>query len=136
MLNVLLIPLYTHVLPKEEYGEISIIFAYFVFFNVILAYGMETAFFRFYNKMKNKKEVLNTSGWSLVVSSLVFFVLAFLVKDFIAEMVNIPVKYIQLVIWILFLDALVIIPFTWLRATEKPMRFAIIKIINVSINLG
>ncbi|MBI6120945.1 oligosaccharide flippase family protein [Salegentibacter maritimus] len=136
MLNVLLIPLYTHVLPKEEYGEISIIFAYFVFFNVILAYGMETAFFRFYNKMKNKKEVLNTSGWSLLISSLVFFVLAFFVKDFIAEMVNIPVKYIQLVIWILFLDALVIIPFTWLRATEKPMRFAIIKLINVSINLG
>lgn len=136
MLNVLLIPLYTHVLPKEEYGEVSIIFAYFVFFNVILAYGMETAFFRFYNKMKNSKEVLSTSGWSLVGTSLIFFAVAFLVQDYIAAMANIPVKYIQLVIWILFLDALVIIPFTWLRAAEKPMRFAIIKIINVCINLG
>jgi O-antigen/teichoic acid export membrane protein len=40
------------------------------------------------------------------------------------------------VIWILLLDALVIIPFAWLRANEKPMRYAIIKIINVIINIG
>jgi O-antigen/teichoic acid export membrane protein len=136
MLNVIMVPLYTHVLPKEEYGEVSIIFAYFVFFNVILAYGMETAFFRFYNKMKNSKEVLSTSGWSIVATSLVFFAVAFLAQAYIAEITNIPLKYIQLVIWILFLDALVIIPFTWLRAAEKPMRFAIIKLINVCINLG
>jgi O-antigen/teichoic acid export membrane protein len=136
MLNVLMVPLYTHVLPKEEYGEVSIIFAYFVFFNVILAYGMETAFFRFYNKMKNSREVLSTSGWSIVGTSLLFFTIAFLAQDFIAEITKIPLKYIQLAIWILFLDALVIIPFTWLRAAEKPMRFAVIKLINVSINLG
>ncbi|OEY71313.1 oligosaccharide flippase family protein [Salegentibacter salarius] len=136
MLNVIMVPLYTHVLPKEEYGEVSIIFAYFVFFNVILAYGMETAFFRFYNKMKTSREVLSTSGWSIVATSILFFTAAFLAQDFIAEMANIPVKYIQLVIWILLLDALVIIPFTWLRAAEKPMRFAVIKIINVCINLG
>jgi len=136
MLNVLMVPLYTHVLPKEEYGEVSIIFAYFVFFNVILAYGMETAFFRFYNKMKNSREVLSTSGWSIVGTSLIFFTIAFLAQDFIAEITKIPLKYIQLAIWILFLDALVIIPFTWLRAAEKPMRFAVIKLINVSINLG
>lgn len=136
MLNVLMVPLYTHVLPKEEYGEVSIIFAYFVFFNVILAYGMETAFFRFYNKMKNSREVLSTSGWSIVGTSLIFFTIAFLAQDFIAEITKIPLKYIQIAIWILFLDALVIIPFTWLRAAEKPMRFAVIKLINVSINLG
>ncbi|MFZ0490121.1 MAG: polysaccharide biosynthesis C-terminal domain-containing protein, partial [Salegentibacter sp.] len=47
-----------------------------------------------------------------------------------------PLKYIQLAIWILLLDALVIIPFAWLRASEKPMRYAIIKIINVAVNLG
>jgi O-antigen/teichoic acid export membrane protein len=32
---------------KEEYGKLSVIFAFMIFFNVILAYGMETAFFRF-----------------------------------------------------------------------------------------
>jgi O-antigen/teichoic acid export membrane protein len=31
---------------------------------------------------------------------------------------------------------LVIIPFAWLRATARPMRYAIIKIFNVAVNLG
>ncbi len=136
MLSFLLVPLYTKVLPTEEYGEISVIFAYFVLFNVVLAYGMETAFFRFYNKKENKTDVLSTSGWSLVISSVLFFVIAFFTKDFIAAITGIPLKYIQLAIWILLLDALVIIPFAWLRASEKPMRYAIIKIINVAVNLG
>lgn len=136
MLSFLLVPLYTNVLPKEEYGEISVIFAYFVLFNVILAYGMETAFFRFYSKKNNQDQVLNTSGWSLLFSSLAFLGLAFLTKDVVAQLTGIPLKYIQLAIWILFLDALVIVPFAWLRASQKPMRYAIIKILNVAINLG
>jgi len=31
---------------------------------------------------------------------------------------------------------LVIIPFTWLRANQRPMRYAVLKILNVAINLG
>ncbi len=136
MLSFLLVPLYTEVLPKEEYGEISVIFAYFVLFNVVLAYGMETAFFRFYNKQSNKAEVLNTSGISLVISSLVFFAAAFITRDWISVITGIPLEYIQLAIWILLLDALVIIPFAWLRASERPMRYAVIKILNVAVNFG
>lgn len=136
MLSFLLVPLYTEILPKEEYGEISVIFAYFVLFNVILAYGMETAFFRFYNKQSNKAEVLSTSGISLVVSSILFFGIAIISQEWISAISGIPLQYIELAIWILLLDALVIIPFAWLRASEKPMRYAVIKIINVAVNLG
>ena len=139
MLSFLLVPLYTdpNVLSSPaEYGEVSVIFSYFVLFNVILAYGMETAFFRFFNKQSNKNEVVSTSAISLIVSSLGFFALALIFQDRIATIIDINVKYINLVIWILLLDALVIIPFTWLRATQRPMRYAIIKIVNVAINLG
>ena len=47
-----------------DYGDVSLIFAYFVLFNVLLAYGMETAFFRFLNSEQKKKSVLSTSGWT------------------------------------------------------------------------
>jgi O-antigen/teichoic acid export membrane protein len=139
MLSFLLVPLYTS--PKvlsspAEYGKVSIIFSYFVIFNVILAYGMETAFFRFFNKEENKEKVIGTSAISLIVSSFGFFVLALFFQNQIAHFIDIDVKYINLVVWILLLDALVIIPFAWLRATERPMRYAIIKILNVAINLG
>lgn len=136
MLSFLLLPLYTELLPNEEYGAISVIFAYFVLFNVILSYGMETAFFRFYNKAENRQDVLNTSSWSLVISSIGFATVAFFAKEYLAAITDIPVKYIKLVIWIVLLDALVIMPFAWLRATQKPMRYAVIKILNVAINLG
>ena len=139
MLSFLLVPLYTTkgVLSSvAEYGKISIIFSYFVIFNVVLAYGMETAFFRFFNKEEDKDKVIGTSAISLIVTSLGFFVLALIFQNQISQFIDIDVKYINLVIWILLLDALVIIPFAWLRAKQRPTRYAIIKILNVTINLG
>lgn len=139
MLSFILVPLYTSdgVLSSvAEYGKVSIIFSWFVIFNVILAYGMETAFFRFYNKEDDQKKVIGTSTIALIISSFAFFVLAYIFKDHIAALTDIKAEYIQLVIWILLLDALVIIPFSWLRAKEKSMKYALIKILNVAINLG
>jgi len=138
MLSFILVPLYTNpeVLSVEEYGRVSFIFAYFVLFNVVLAYGMETAFFRFFNKENHQEKVTSTSAISLIISSFALLGIAFLFKNQISTLINIELKYLNLVFIILLLDALVIIPFAWLRATAKPMRYAIIKILNVAVNLG
>jgi len=138
MLSFILVPLYTDpsVLSRAEYGEVSFIFAYFVLFNVVLAYGMETAFFRFFNKEENQNSVLNTSATSLTVSSLAVLGIAFLFRNQISSLIEIDLQYLNLVFLILLLDALVIIPFAWLRATSQPMKYAIIKILNVAVNLG
>jgi len=138
MLSFILVPLYTDpsVLSVEEYGRVSFIFAYFVLFNVVLAYGMETAFFRFFNKEASQEKVTSTSAISLVLSSFALLGIAFLFRDQISTLINIDLKYLNLVFIILLLDALVIIPFAWLRATARPMRYAIIKIFNVAVNLG
>ena len=116
-------------------GEVSIIFAYLVFFNVILAYGMETAFFRFYNSEDNKKNVISTATVSLFWSTLGFLVLALLFRNTMSGWSGINVEYISYTIWILTLDALAIVPFSKLRAERKPMKYTAIKIANVSINL-
>jgi O-antigen/teichoic acid export membrane protein len=138
MLSFILVPLYTdpEVLSVEEYGRVSFIFAYFVLFNVVLSYGMETAFFRFFNKEPNQEEVTNTSAISLIISSFGILGIAFLFRNSISSLINIDLKYLNLVFVILLFDALVIIPFAWLRATARPMRYAIIKILNVAVNLG
>lgn len=139
MLSFLLVRLHTDesVLKSvADYGDVSLIYSYFVLFNVILAYGMETAFFRFFHKEDNKAKVVGTSSISLIVSSVLFFVLALAFQNQIANVIDIKAEYINLVIWILLLDALVIIPFAWLRANAKPIKYAFIKILNVAINLG
>ncbi len=136
MLSFILVPLYTSVMPPGTYGEVVIIFAWFAIFNVVLAYGMETAFFRFYNGSDAKSTVVSTSLVSLLVSTLLFVLAAFIFKEQLATVTVIPKNYLNYVILILALDALVVVPFAWLRANEKPMRYAVIKILNVVINLG
>ncbi|MEG3656074.1 oligosaccharide flippase family protein [Arenibacter palladensis] len=136
MLSFLLLPLYTEVLATAGFGEVSIIFSWFAIFNVILSYGMETAFFRFYTRADDRKRVVTTSLISLLTSTFIFVVVAFVFKDSVAGFTNIDEKYIGYAIWILVLDALVIVPFAWLRANEKPMRYALVKILNVAINFG
>ena len=136
MLSFILVPVYTDVMAPGLYGEVSVIFAWFAIFNVFLAYGMETAFFRFYNKEENKDNVVSTSLLSIAGTTMLFLLVAFAFKSPLANLLEIAPRYMGYVILILVLDALVIIPFAWLRANEKPTRYAIIKILNVAMNLG
>lgn len=136
IISFILNPLYVVYLPdKSKMGEVSVIFSYLVFFNVVLSYGMETAFFRFYNAEENKKSVISTSTISLFWSSISFLVLALLFRNSLAQWSDISVEYVTYTIWILTLDALAIVPFSKLRAEKKPIKYAAIKMANVSINL-
>ena len=136
MLSFLLVRLYTDYLPNKEYGEVSVIFSYLVFFNVVLSYGMETAFFRFYNKEDNKSKVISTSTISLFWSTIGFLILFLLFRKNLALWSEINVEYVVFTIWILALDALAIIPFSKIRAEGRPIKYAVIKISNVVINLS
>src|SRR5690606_15176943 len=110
--------------------------AYMVFFNVILSYGMETAFFRFYNSESNKKDVIQTSTISVFWTSIGFLFLTLFFKNTLSSWINVEVEFVTYAIWILVLDALVIIPFSKLRAEQRPIVYAVIKIGNVIINMA
>lgn len=135
MLSFLLVRLYTGILPTAEYGEVSIVLSWMVFFNVILSYGMETAFFRFYNSESDKQNVIATSTISIFWSSIFFLFGALVFRNSLAIWAKVDVQYITYSIWILVLDALVIIPFSKLRANQRPMMYAAIKIGNVMVNM-
>ncbi|WP_190810468.1 lipopolysaccharide biosynthesis protein [Flagellimonas sp. S3867] len=137
VISFFLLPLYTSVFENASgYGQYINIYAWIAIFNVFLAYGMETAFFRFYHKGENKGAVVSTSLISLLGSSLLFLVFALSIKETLASVTNINVDFIKFTTYILVLDALVIIPFALLRAQEKPMKYAVLKSINVAINLS
>lgn len=139
MLSFLLVRLHTDksvLADVADYGDVSLIFAYFVLFNVLLAYGMETAFFRFLNSEQKKKSVLSTSAISLVLTSILVLVIGYFFRDQVSRITHIDTDYIVLVLWILFFDALVIIPFAYLRAMGKPIKYTVLKLLNVVLNLG
>lgn len=123
-------------MPPGSYGEVTLIFSWFAIFNVILAYGMETAFFRFYSGEYEKQKVISTSIVSLTTTTFLFVLIALIWKEQLAGILEIELQYMVYVILILALDALAIIPFAYLRANEKPIKYAIIKMVNVGLNLG
>ncbi|MEN8799741.1 MAG: oligosaccharide flippase family protein, partial [Flavobacteriaceae bacterium] len=85
MLSFILVPLYTRVMPPGSYGEVTLIFTWFAIFNVFLAYGMETAFFRFVNRESDKERVISTSLISILVSTGLFVLFASIFRESLAE---------------------------------------------------
>ena len=138
MLSFLLVRLYTDKLENaSDYGVVTIVFAWLVFMNVVLSYGMETSFFRFYNSENHKQKVIQTSTISIFWSSVLFLTIALLFKNDIASnsWINVDVEYVTYAIWILVLDALTVIPFSKLRINQRPIVFACVKIGNTVVNL-
>ena len=136
MMSFLLLPLYTDILATSGFGAVTVIFSWFAIANVILAYGMETAFFRFYQQATDRIKVRSTSLIGILITTVIFVVIALAFRSSLASIIQVNTKIIELAIGILALDALVIIPFAQMRADEKATKYALIKILNVAINLG
>lgn len=134
IIGYLLVAFHTSVMTNVAYGEYSIVFSIVMFCNVILAFGMETAFFRFYNLQDDKRTVINNSLLYLTATSLVFLIIGLLTQDFWASYLSISSEVVKYVLWILVLDALVIIPFSKLRAEQRPRFYSAIKMGNVLVN--
>ncbi len=140
ILNYLLVPFYTRVFITEAYGDVSVFFSYAALLTVVLTYGMETAFFRFYEKDNEveKEKVYSTGIISLLITSTIFLLTVSWFAQPIAELIDYPNYKIYVIWfgWILAFDAISSIPFARLRAQNRAMRFASIKMINIAINIA
>ncbi len=139
LLNYLLLtPFYTEIFEKNEYGVVTELYAYVAFLLVILTYGMETTFFRFIEKEAKKSTVFSTISFSLLATSTLFLVVVFAFTQPIADAIRYEYnpEYIQMLGIILALDAFMAIPFARLRYENKAVRFSLLKITNILINIG
>lgn len=137
-LNYLLTPLYTYLFTNPaDYGINAELYAYISFLNIIFTYGMETTFFHFVNKHEHPNQVFNTSFSLIIISTTVFSALLFLLAPTITKVLHYPTTlFIYWTIGILASDALLSIPFAHLRQQQKALRFSLIKIFNVLINIA
>jgi O-antigen/teichoic acid export membrane protein len=138
LLNYLLVPLHTRVFAPEQFGIITEMYAYVAFLLIVLTYGFETAYFRFSTKEGLRDKVFSTSMISLLISSVIFLIACILFAQPIATAIQYP-EQSEYVIWfamILAADAISAVPFSKLRFDNRPLRFAIIKIAGIAINIG
>jgi O-antigen/teichoic acid export membrane protein len=138
-LNFLLIRPHTDKFPPEAYSVITKLFVYTAVVNVLFTFGMETAYFRFANKNElTEQKVFNLTQSVVVSISLFFSLLLVLLAEPAASFLSIP-GHANLVLWlaaILFIDAVVAIPFARLRLQKKALQFTIGKLVNIGIIIG
>lgn len=137
-LNYLLVPLYTNIFLPKEYGVVTEFYAYVGFFVVLLTYGMETSYFHFASGKKESKPYYSTALWSLTITSGIFLMVALGFSGQIAMFLEYPnhPEYVKYFTWILALDALAALPFADLRLRNKAMSFAVIKLLNIGLNIS
>ncbi|GAA3565663.1 polysaccharide biosynthesis C-terminal domain-containing protein [Snuella lapsa] len=133
LMNFVLVPLHTDTLETASYSDNTTFYVYAAFFNVLLTYGMETAFFRFFSKSEEKSKVFSTALISLIVTTIIFLAVVLSFSAELAQWVNLKESYFNLLIGVLVLDTIVVIPFAYIRATGKPIKFTAIKLGNIFI---
>lgn len=138
LINYALVPIHTYLFNTEQYGVVGEMYAYAALLIVMLTYGMETAFFRFYdNKAADKEKVYGTTIISLLVTSSLFLIFMMIMAQPIASLIKYP-DHSEYIIWfslIIVFDAVSTVPFARLRALNRPKMFAFFKIFSIAVCL-
>ncbi len=140
LLNYLLTPLLTTIFIRSDFAVITELYSWIAILLVVLTYGMETAFFRYAAnvKEKDKNKVFGTAFLSVFFTSLLFVILLFTFLPYWAGLLKYRThpEFVVYVGLIVVFDALSAIPFASLRQENKAVKFSVLKIISVLINIG
>ncbi|RWY49145.1 polysaccharide biosynthesis C-terminal domain-containing protein [Mucilaginibacter gilvus] len=145
LIAFILTPFYSRALPVAGNGIFTAMYGYASIINAILAFGMETTFFRYLNKQEhNKQQVYNNAFGAVIAVIVVFLAFSLLFLDGIINYLQAGVIkdhadyafYVKCFLFILAADAFCVIPFAKLRADGRPLRYGLIKFLNVLMVLG
>jgi len=121
-----------------QYGIITNIYAYIALLIIILTYGMETTFFRFMNRPgEDPKKVYPTTLHTVGFTSLLFVVLLALFIHPVASAIGYPdhPEYLMIMGVCVAIDAFTAIPFAYLRYAHRPIKFALLKMVSIAVNI-
>ena len=140
-LNFLLVPIYTNLFQPFEYGIQSQVYVFISILNIILLFGMDTAYMKYAVNVKSSDENKNnfsTPYLTVMIVSFFICLLVIILKKPIFSLLEIPPAYYYLIFYtslILFLDSLTIIPFVKLRIERKAKKFALFKMLGILLNI-
>ncbi|MGQ9659946.1 MAG: oligosaccharide flippase family protein [Thermochromatium sp.] len=138
-LNYLLVPFLTYTFAPAEYGVVAEFYAYMGFLAVLLAFGLETGYFRFCSGGEwPPQTVYGTVLRFLVLINALCFLALLLGSQSLAVLLR-HAEHPEYIVWcaaILALDAIGALAFARLRAEERAGLFAAIKLIEIGANVG
>lgn len=107
------------------------------FLNVLYAYGMETAYFRF-SQTFDSQQLYSTLSLSLIASTLLFSGALWIAHPYIttaADLQHHP-QYVLWMIGIITIDNLNTLPFAKLRQEGRPKKYAFVRIAGIVTNVA
>lgn len=139
-LNFLLVPIYTNIFLPQDFGIVANVYAYIAILNVFFSIGLESGYFKFASTLEvgDEKENFSHPFLGILLNSFVISLILFIFARQFTSLFQIEEdRYliIQLTALILFFDAICLVPFAYLRLKHKPGKFALIRIINIVINV-
>ena len=139
-INYFLVPIQTQKFNAAggQYGIITNVYAYVSLLIILLTYGMETTFFRFMSKEgEDAKKVYATTLRMVLMTSAVFAVVITLLLRPIASSMGYSdhPEYVWVMFITVAIDAFTAIPFAYLRYAHRPIKFATLKILNITLNI-
>lgn len=140
-IGVFLVPIYTRVFTKEEYGTLDLLVTLIAFFAILGMLQVESAVQRFYYEFKNqeeRKKFLSTAFWIILVLS---FLVVLLVQFFSVELSVLFFKneeyahYLKLMILIIPLTNLFAFLTILLRFLKQPFKYLIIVSVQLLVTV-
>ena len=133
-INILLTYLHTSTLKSDKYAENTWYFVFAAYFIAFLTFGMETAFFRFFSKEKDKGKIVSTSFITLLGSTFLFLAILLFFNTELALLLGFAdPRHLKILTFVTALDLLVVIPYAYLRVTNRPLKFTFYKVANILI---
>ncbi|RYZ97304.1 MAG: polysaccharide biosynthesis protein [Sphingobacteriaceae bacterium] len=140
ILSFFLTPVYVKAFSTSKYGILNTMFNWTSLLNPLLAFGMETTFFRYLNKHPEKKQTVYDNAFGMIILMTILFLLCTLPwLNSLADYIKIDedtsqaeyALYIKCFIAILAIDAICVVPFAKIRGEGRPGRYGVIKTINI-----
>jgi O-antigen/teichoic acid export membrane protein len=135
-LNYFLSLILIYIYKPGDIAAVSQVYVIVPFLNILFTLGLETSYFKF-SQNTDKKRLFNTLNSFLIGTTILFCIVLIIMHKPVTASLDMKrnVTYYYWMVAIIAVDTLCAIPFAKLRHENKPKKFAIIKFLNICINV-
>lgn len=137
--NALIVPVYTSLLPPEQYGLYSISIALLSFLCILFSDWVGLSglrFFRHHQIMQDMPKYLTTLVFILTFNIALMFLVAYVFRENFYSFFHIPTKYFLAILLLIIPVAVRALLFQLIRAQLKSMSFTFSTIVNQFLTIG
>ena len=140
LITFLLLPIYTHAFSPQEYGVVSLAYAFMGFSMMFYRYGTDTALMKYSIQLSSHSKTAYISSIYIIqlLSSIIFSAILYFVRDYVSE----AILGVQNPDWIIILAGILIFDNLWnhhtllLRAENKPLMYIFYNLLNVILTMA